>query len=147
MSDSVGWAWIEELRLIEKNLLCCRECIHRLCDAITRRTPKTRNVDKEILQCINAQPCMELAGSSVSLQISSRCLEIKSLETNETIARHDMPRVSFASGGDAVCEFDDSAWQSVALNLIVLGDTRLCRLCSEGCHRMASLLCNRMRQW
>jgi SHC-transforming protein 1 len=79
-----------------------RECIHRVCDAMNRKTPKKRNADKRVLQYINAQPCMEHgAGSSVSLQISSRCCEIKS-ESNETIARHDMPRISFASGGDAV---------------------------------------------
>lgn len=45
---------------------------------------------------------MEHAGSKVLLNISSRCLELKSIETNEVIARHDMPRISFASGGDAV---------------------------------------------
>lgn len=47
---------------------------------------------------------MELAGSNVSLNISSRCLEIRSLETNDVVARHDMPRISFASGGDVVGE-------------------------------------------
>jgi SHC-transforming protein 1 len=75
---------------------------------MSTKTPKKRNVDKKILQYISAQPCMELAGNNVSLNISSRCLEIKSLETNEIIARHDMPRISFASGGDAVRPFQIS---------------------------------------
>jgi hypothetical protein len=68
---------------------------------MNRKTPKKRNTDKRVLQYINSQPCMELAGSNVSLKISSRCCEIKT-GSNETIARHDMPRISFASGGDAV---------------------------------------------
>jgi SHC-transforming protein 1 len=67
------------------------------------KTPKNRNIER-IQKYINAQPCMEHgAGSNVSLNVSSRCIEMKSLETNETIARHDMPRISFASGGDTVC--------------------------------------------
>jgi len=37
----------------------------------------------------------------VTLNISSRCLEIRCLDTKQVVARHDMPRISFASGGDS----------------------------------------------
>ena len=51
---------------------------------------------------------MEHAGTNVLLNISSRCLEIASHETGEIIAKHDMPRISFASGGDAVSTISDN---------------------------------------
>ncbi|CRL04974.1 CLUMA_CG018206, isoform A [Clunio marinus] len=80
--------------------LIARECIHRVRDAKNIKKTNKRIVEKRIQQYISALPCMEHAGSNVSLNISSRCLEIKSTETSEVIARHDMPRISFASGGD-----------------------------------------------
>lgn len=39
--------------------------------------------------------------SFVVLNISSRCLELTSVETGEIVARHEMPNISFASGGDS----------------------------------------------
>ena len=46
------------------------------------------------------------AGSNVKLSISSKCLALKSHDKDEVIAMHDMPRISFASGGDAVSNFN-----------------------------------------
>lgn len=43
---------------------------------------------------------MENAGSDVNLTISSGCLILSALHTGQVIVRHDMPRISFASGGD-----------------------------------------------
>lgn len=85
--------------------LVARECINKVHDAAIAKTPSKRREsksDKKLQQYINSQPCLEHAGTKVSLNISSRCLEIVSLDTAEVIARHDMPRISFASGGDAV---------------------------------------------
>lgn len=79
-----------------------RECINRVCDAAHVKTPKKRRVEKRIQQAIKTQPCLEHAGTNVILNISSRCLELRSLDTNEIIAKHEMPRISFASSGDAV---------------------------------------------
>lgn len=45
---------------------------------------------------------MEHAGSNVTLSISSTCLTLKLKDTQAVIFTHDMPRISFASGGDAV---------------------------------------------
>lgn len=45
---------------------------------------------------------MENAGTNVTLTVSSKFLSLVSLENNEIIAKHDMPKISFASGGDPV---------------------------------------------
>ena len=42
------------------------------------------------------------AGSDVTLTVCSKYLSLNNLETNEIIAQHDMPMISFASGGDSV---------------------------------------------
>jgi len=38
----------------------------------------------------------------VALTINSGCLRISTLEGNTVVACHDMPNISFASGGDPV---------------------------------------------
>lgn len=45
---------------------------------------------------------MEHAGSNINLTISSTNLALTILETGQVIAKHEMPRISFASGGDTV---------------------------------------------
>lgn len=45
---------------------------------------------------------LDHAGSDVKLTITSTCLKLTSLDTGDTIATHEMPNISFASGGDAV---------------------------------------------
>ena len=79
-----------------------RECINRVCDEASLQTPKKRRVEKRIQQCIANNTCMEHSGTNVILNISSRCLELTSHDTGELVAKHDMPSISFASGGDAV---------------------------------------------
>lgn len=46
---------------------------------------------------------MDHAGSNINLTISSCSLALTVLETGQVIAKHEMPRISFASGGDTVC--------------------------------------------
>lgn len=77
-----------------------KECIHRVIDAVSTKSPKKRRVEKRVQQCI-AEPCLEHSNTTVVLNISSQCLELTSTETNEIVAKHDMPNVSFASGGDS----------------------------------------------
>lgn len=43
---------------------------------------------------------MKNAGTNVTLTVSSKNLTLVSHETGDIIAQHDMPRISFASGGD-----------------------------------------------
>lgn len=81
--------------------LVAKECINRVCDAANLKSPKKRRVEKRVQQCISLEPCLEHSCVSVVLNISSRCLELTSVESNEVVARHDMPNISFASGGDS----------------------------------------------
>lgn len=55
-----------------------------------------------MLQCISDTPDMEHAGTNVTLTVSSKYLSLVNVDTGEIIAKHDMPRISFASGGDTV---------------------------------------------
>lgn len=78
-------------------------CINKVCEAAGLKTvDKKRKVDKKVLKAIAEIPNMDHAGSNVNLKISSSSLTLTSLETGEIIASHDMPRISFASGGDTV---------------------------------------------
>lgn len=45
---------------------------------------------------------MEHAGANINLIISSCSLALTMLDTGAIVAKHDMPRISFASGGDTV---------------------------------------------
>jgi len=55
-----------------------------------------------MLRLIGDHSIMDHAGSNVTLSISSTCLTLKLRDTHAIISTHDMPRISFASGGDAV---------------------------------------------
>lgn len=43
------------------------------------------------------------AGTNVTLTVSSKNLTLVSTETGEEVSKHEMPQISFASGGDPVC--------------------------------------------
>lgn len=45
---------------------------------------------------------MENAGADARLSVSSKCLSLVNSETSDYIVKHDMPKISFASGGDSV---------------------------------------------
>jgi hypothetical protein len=45
---------------------------------------------------------MDHAGANVKLNISAKCICLKTIEGNNQISVHDMPKISFASGGDSV---------------------------------------------
>lgn len=55
---------------------------------------------------------MNRAGTDVILRVSSKFLSLASLENNEIIAYHDMPKISFASGGDSVSDLSSSFFSS-----------------------------------
>lgn len=63
---------------------------------------KKRKVDKKVLKAIADVPNLKYAGTNVNLNVSSINLSLTSLDTNQIIATHEMPRISFASGGDSV---------------------------------------------
>ncbi|CAH4030943.1 unnamed protein product [Pieris brassicae] len=78
-----------------------KECIARVCAAAgLRSADKKRRISQAASCALAAKPRMAHSGSNVALTVSSRAITLAALEGGETIARHDMPRVSFASGGD-----------------------------------------------
>uniref|UniRef100_A0A1B0CEK1 Putative adaptor protein shc n=1 Tax=Lutzomyia longipalpis TaxID=7200 RepID=A0A1B0CEK1_LUTLO len=80
--------------------LVAKECINRVCEAAGLKASRKRRVDKKIIQCISDKPIMENAGANVTLTVSSKFLSLTNIDTGEVIANNDMPRISFASGGD-----------------------------------------------
>ncbi|XP_031849943.1 SHC-adaptor protein [Nomia melanderi] len=78
-----------------------KECINRVCEAAgLKSADKKRRVDKKVLKAIADKPRMEHTGATINLTISSCSLALTNIETGHTIAKHEMPRISFASGGD-----------------------------------------------
>jgi len=55
-----------------------------------------------VLRAIADKPRMEHTAATVNLTISSCSLSLTNIENGHIIAKHDMPRISFASGGDTV---------------------------------------------
>ncbi|XP_022192862.2 SHC-transforming protein 1 [Nilaparvata lugens] len=85
----------------ETRFLVAKECINRVCEAAGLKTAdKKRKTDKRVARAIGISPLMDHAGANVKLSISSTSLSLKALDNGEVIATHDMPRISFASGGD-----------------------------------------------
>lgn len=83
-----------------------RECINRVCDAAGFKTAdKKRKVERRVVRVLAEQPNMNHAGASVTLSISSKGLQLTVLDTGQLISQHDMPNISFASGGDPVSNF------------------------------------------
>ncbi|CAL1265409.1 unnamed protein product [Larinioides sclopetarius] len=81
--------------------LIAKECINKLCEVAGLKTPdKKRKVDKRLLKMLAEKPNMDHAGANVNLTITSSYLNLVSMETGEVIAFHEMPKISFASGGD-----------------------------------------------
>ncbi|KAJ0182684.1 hypothetical protein K1T71_002053 [Dendrolimus kikuchii] len=79
-----------------------KECIARVCAAAgLRSADKKRRVCQAAVRALGAKPRMAHSGANVALTISSKAIILAALEGGETVACHDMPRVSFASGGDA----------------------------------------------
>lgn len=75
-----------------------------MCESAGLKTvDKKRKVDKKVQRSIAEEPRMEYAGTNVNLNVNSSSLTLTSLESGQIIASHDMPRISFASGGDTVC--------------------------------------------
>lgn len=55
-----------------------------------------------MVRVLAEQPNMNHAGANVTLSISSKGLQLTVLDTGQLISQHDMPNISFASGGDPV---------------------------------------------
>lgn len=82
--------------------MVAKECITRVCEAAGLKTAdRKRKVDRKIARMLSERPNMEHAGTNIHLIITSSHLKLCAMESNELIAVHEMPNISFASGGDA----------------------------------------------
>ncbi|KAH8365653.1 hypothetical protein KR093_003148 [Drosophila rubida] len=77
-----------------------RECINRVCEAAGLKSASKRRLDKKLYNFIADRPSMQHAGTNIIINVSSRALTLSNVDTGEVIASHNMPRISFASGGD-----------------------------------------------
>ncbi|XP_016975201.1 SHC-transforming protein 4 [Drosophila rhopaloa] len=73
-----------------------RECINRVCEAAGLKSAGKRR----LTSFISDRPSMQHAGTNIIINVSSRALSLSNVESGEVIANHNMPRISFASGGD-----------------------------------------------
>lgn len=81
--------------------LIAKECISKVCEAAGLKTAdRKRKVVKTISRILGERPMMDHAGSNVNLTITSTALTLTILESGQVVACHDMPNISFASGGD-----------------------------------------------
>lgn len=81
--------------------LIAKECINRVCEAAGLKTiDKKRRTDKRIARMLADSPSMEHAGVDVNLSITSAHLNLIVCESGDNLAKHEMPNISFASGGD-----------------------------------------------
>lgn len=79
-----------------------KECINRVCESSGYKTvDKKRKVDKRVLKSIAEVPNLKYAGTTVNLNVSSNNLTLTTIDSNQKIITHEMPKISFASGGDA----------------------------------------------
>lgn len=78
-----------------------RESINRVCEAAGFKGASKRRVDKKIYNYISDKPCLQHAGTNVIINVSSKALKVVNIETGDIILNHNMPRISFASGGDS----------------------------------------------
>lgn len=79
-----------------------KECINRVCESSGyKNIDKKRKVDKRVLKSIAEVPNLKYAGTSVNLNVSSNNLMLTALDADQVIISHEMPKISFASGGDA----------------------------------------------
>lgn len=87
---------------LTKRSQLAKECINRVCEAASLKTWKKRHCDELIQRALSDKPDMTNAATDVTLRVTSRLLSLVNIENNEVIASHDMPKISFASGGDTV---------------------------------------------
>ncbi|XP_064474717.1 SHC-transforming protein 1-like isoform X2 [Ornithodoros turicata] len=101
--------------------LIAKECISRVCEAAGLKTvDKKRKVDRRLQRMLAEQPSMDFAGSNVNLRVTSSSLNLTVMESGEVIASHEMPNISFASGGDA---------ETLDFVAYVAKDSQYCRAC------------------
>ncbi|XP_064607882.1 SHC-transforming protein 1-like isoform X2 [Liolophura sinensis] len=86
----------------ETRTALAREAINKVTEAAgLKTTNRKRKIEKKISKMLGDLPKMQHAGSNVNLTITTDSLSLMVMESGEIIANHEMPGISFASGGDA----------------------------------------------
>ena len=79
-----------------------KECINRLSDSKTENNQtKATPTNPRISLMLSDTPVLDKAGANVQLTITSLWLKLSDLDSGNAIFVHEMPNISFASGGDA----------------------------------------------
>ncbi|XP_033750378.1 SHC-transforming protein 1-like isoform X1 [Pecten maximus] len=78
-----------------------REAISRVCESAGMKPLSKKKKDKKLSKMLGERPEMQYAGSNVNLTITTEALTLMIMESGEMIANHQMPGISFASGGDS----------------------------------------------
>ncbi|KAL1114762.1 hypothetical protein AAG570_007586 [Ranatra chinensis] len=86
----------------DTRFLVAKECINRVCEAAGLKTvDRRRKPEKRVARALGNRVKMDHAGANVKLNISAKCISLRTMEGNHQISVHDMPKISFASGGDS----------------------------------------------
>jgi len=83
-----------------------KESIARVCEENQNHSQqqieeRLRQVDRKIAKMLGDRVFLSGTGSNVQLTITSLCLKLSDLDSGTTILQHEMPMISFASGGDS----------------------------------------------
>jgi len=79
-----------------------KESINRVCEeANVRQIDRHRVVDRSVTAMLGETPVLVRSGTNVQLTITSVCLRLSDLDSGAVIHQHEMPNISFASGGDS----------------------------------------------
>ncbi|ELT87925.1 hypothetical protein CAPTEDRAFT_201178, partial [Capitella teleta] len=85
----------------ETRTAIAKESISRVCDVAGLKTAtKKSKRGTRISSLLGSEPQMVYAGSNVNLTITTENLTIMNIENGDIIGIHQMPCISFASGGD-----------------------------------------------
>jgi len=79
-----------------------KECIHRVCLAAGALPLENRKPgERKIVSMLGDRVTLARASTNVQLTITSTCLKLSDLDSARVLHQHEMPNISFASGGDS----------------------------------------------
>eukprot|EP00042_Codosiga_hollandica_P019230 m.58792 g.58792 ORF g.58792 m.58792 type:complete len:489 (-) comp49194_c0_seq1:121-1587(-) len=96
---SIGLTQSMRTMQFEERTAVTREAITLCCEMAGVRPPRKRKVSKIVRDSLVADPLLK--NLNVKLTISTTGIALVIIETNQVIANHIMPCISFATGGDS----------------------------------------------
>jgi len=83
-----------------------KESITRVCEESQATNSnqiedRRRRVERKITKMLGDRVVLSRSGTNVQLTITSLCLRLSDLDTGSILLQHEMPMISFASGGDS----------------------------------------------